>query len=149
MTDLCSSLEHFVWFATILNSLKTKCFLEIKIFCHKPIPKQYRVYLYVKKKFRKISFLLLKNNSMYLLNVLCECVCVYIYIPSLSSCHAISMDIPDPLSPCLPIVHCSWQVLRGHIPYRHRAAVCRFDLDVLLLFRPWEGVHRSASLMSS
>ena len=29
---------------------------------------------------------------------------------SLSPCCAISMDIPDPLSPPLPIVHCFWQV---------------------------------------
>ena len=32
---------------------------------------------------------------------------------SSSSCHAISIDIPDPLSPPLPIVHCYWQVLRA------------------------------------
>ena len=32
---------------------------------------------------------------------------------SSSSCRAISMDIPDPLLPCLPIVHHIWQVLRA------------------------------------
>ena len=32
---------------------------------------------------------------------------------SSSSCHAITMDIPDPLSPLLPIVHCFRQVLRA------------------------------------
>ena len=37
----------------------------------------------------------------------------------------------------------------GNISYRHRAAVCRFELDVLLFTRPCEGVHRSISLMSS
>ena len=36
----------------------------------------------------------------------------YNMIP-ISSCHAISMDIPDPLSPLLPIVHCYQQVLRA------------------------------------
>ena len=49
----------------------------------------------------------------------CECVCVHVYVSlcaSLnkysyvlwiisSSCRAVSMDIPDPLSPLLPIVH--------------------------------------------
>ena len=33
--------------------------------------------------------------------------------PSSSSCHTISMDIPDPLLPLLPIVHCSQQVLKA------------------------------------
>ena len=32
---------------------------------------------------------------------------------SLSSCHAISTDISDPLSPHLPIVHCFRQILRA------------------------------------
>ena len=33
-------------------------------------------------------------------------VCIYIYIYIyISSCHAASTDIPDPLSPLLPIVH--------------------------------------------
>ena len=32
---------------------------------------------------------------------------------SSSSHHAISTDIPDPLSPTLPIVHCFWQVFRA------------------------------------
>ena len=50
---------------------------------------------------------------------------------SSSSCRAISADIPDPLSPHLPIVHCFWQVFR--VTYRHRSAVCRFDLIVLPL----------------
>ena len=33
----------------------------------------------------------------------------YIYISS-SSCRATSTDIPDPLSPLFPIIHCLWQV---------------------------------------
>ena len=32
---------------------------------------------------------------------------------SSSSCHAVSTDIPDPLSPLLPIIHRFWQVFRG------------------------------------
>ena len=39
---------------------------------------------------------------------MCVCVC----ISSSSSCHAGSMDIPDPLSPLLPIVHRPRQVFR-------------------------------------
>ena len=45
----------------------------------------------------------------------CVCVCVYIYIYNLdssSSFRAIIMDIPDPFSPFLYIVHRSRQVLR-------------------------------------
>ena len=50
-----------------------------------------------------------------------------IYISSSSSCHAISTDI---------IATPPYRLLlsadpQGHIPYRHRAAVCRFELDVL------------------
>ena len=50
------------------------------------------------------------------------CICIslcinkdmYIYISSSSSsCNAVSMDIPDPLSPLLPIVHRLWQVFRA------------------------------------
>ena len=37
---------------------------------------------------------------------------ICIHRPNISSCHAISMDIPDPLSPPLPIVHCFRQVFR-------------------------------------
>ena len=51
---------------------------------------------------------------------------IYIYISS-SSCRAASTDIPDPLSPLLPIV------LQGYIPYPHIAAICMFELVVLLL----------------
>ena len=40
---------------------------------------------------------------------------------SSSSCHAISVDISDPLSPPLPIVD-------RFTPYLHRVAVCRFKL---------------------
>ena len=39
---------------------------------------------------------------------------IYIYISSSwSSCCAASTDIPDPLSPLLPIVHRLWQVFRA------------------------------------
>ena len=47
--------------------------------------------------------------------------------------YVISTDIPDPLSPPIPIVHCFQQVFKGYIPYLHRAAVCRFELVVLSL----------------
>ena len=42
---------------------------------------------------------------------MCVCVCVYIYI-YISSCRAASTDIPDPLSPLLPIIHRLRQVFR-------------------------------------
>ena len=46
---------------------------------------------------------------------------------SSSSSRATSMDIPDPLSPPLPIVHHLWQVFRA------TSAECMFELVVLLL----------------
>ena len=53
---------------------------------------------------------------------------IYIYISS-SSCRAGSTDIPDPLSPLLPIVHRPRQVFRT----TDIAAECMFVLVVLLL----------------
>ena len=38
---------------------------------------------------------------------------------SSSSCHAISTDLPDPLTPSFPVG------LQGYILYQHRAVVCR------------------------
>ena len=72
-----------------------------------------------------------------------------LYIPSSSSsssCRAASTDIPDPLSPLLPIVG-----PQGYIPYPHRAAVRRFELFVLLLLGHKRGSigehHMSSSLL--
>ena len=48
---------------------------------------------------------------------------------SSSSCRAASTDIPDLLSPLLPIM----AGLQGYIAYPHIAAVCMFELVVLLL----------------
>ena len=50
---------------------------------------------------------------------------IYIYISSSSSCCAISMDIPDPLSPPQPIVHCLWQVFR---------VTCRIVTELLYVY---------------
>ena len=40
---------------------------------------------------------------------------IYISSSSSSSCRAGSTDIPDPLSPLFPIVHCPRQVFRTYI----------------------------------
>ena len=45
-----------------------------------------------------------------------------------SSCHAISIDIPGPLSPPLPIVHCFRQVLR---------AISRIGTELLYVGSSW------------
>ena len=49
-----------------------------------------------------------------------------------SSCRAISTDIPDSLAtpPYHPLLPADPQ---GYIPYRHRTAVYKFELDVQLL----------------
>ena len=68
---------------------------------------------------------------------------------SSSSYRAGSTDIPDPLSPLLPIVHRPRQVFRTTTCIPHIAAECTFVLVVLLLRgRVW-GIHKSTSLMSS
>ena len=67
---------------------------------------------------------------------------------SSSSCRPASTDIPDPLSPLLPIVYRLWQVFRAtsriltELPY-----VCSSWSSCFA--RPYVGVHRSTSLMSS
>ena len=70
---------------------------------------------------------------------------IYIYIPSSSSCVA-STDIPDPLSPLLPIIHRLWQVFR---------ATSRIPISLLYVCSRWSScfclaiLNRSTSLMSS
>ena len=66
-----------------------------------------------------------------------------------SSCRAASTDIPDPLSPLLPIRSSPPAGLQSYIMYPHIAVVCMFKLVVLLLLSHMWGVHRSTSLMSS
>ena len=61
---------------------------------------------------------------------------------SSSSCRTASTEIPDPLSPLL--YHSSSQSsplagLQGYIPYPHIAAVCMFELVILLLLGPMRG----------
>ena len=67
-------------------------------------------------------------------------------ISSSSSCRAASTDIPDPLLPLLPIVHRLWQVFRA-IPSNSCSIYVRAGRPAFA--RPYVGVHRSRSLMSS
>ena len=70
------------------------------------------------------------------------------FILSSSSCRAISMDIFDPLSPPLPIVHRFRQVLRL-TPVSSLSGYILMQAGRPDFSRPWEGVYRSTSLMSS
>ena len=72
---------------------------------------------------------------------------IQIQISSSSSCRATSTDIPDPLSPLLPIIHRFWQVFRVTSRIL-TAAVCMFELVVLLLLGHMRG-SIGISLMSS
>ena len=67
---------------------------------------------------------------------------------SSSSCRTASMDIPDPLSPLLPIVHHSGRSSGLHPVSSHS---CRMYVRAghPAFARPYVGVHRSTSLMSS
>ena len=55
---------------------------------------------------REEIYLSISGNVRRVLTFVIHCICI-------SSCCAISMDIPDPLSLPLPIVHCFQQVLRA------------------------------------
>ena len=61
------------------------------------------------------------------------------------SCRAASTDIPDPLSPRLPIIH---RLRLVFIPYPHIAAVCIFELVVLLLIGHMRGSTGARHLRS-
>ena len=54
---------------------------------------------------------------VYICINICIYICIYIYIhiytSSSSSCRAVGTDIPNPLSPLLPIVHHFRQVFRA------------------------------------
>ena len=68
-----------------------------------------------------------------------------IYISSSSpSCRAASTDIPDPLSPLLPIIHRLWQVFWATSYILTYVQAGRPDFAW-----PYAVVHRSTSLMSS
>ena len=50
----------------------------------------------------------------------------------------------------LSLIYCVLAGPQGYIPYPHRAAVCTYVLAGCPAFaRPYEGVHRRTSLMSS
>ena len=65
-----------------------------------------------------------------------------------SSCRAARTDIPDPLSPLLPIIHRLWQVFRATSVSSH--SCCMYVRAGRPAFAwPCAGVHWSTSLMSS
>ena len=64
-----------------------------------------------------------------------------------SSCRAASMDIPDPLSPLLPIVHTSGRSSGLH-PVSSQSCCMYVRAGRPAFARPYVGVHRSISLMS-
>ena len=67
---------------------------------------------------------------------------------SSSSCRATGTDIPNPLSPLLPIVHRLWQVSGLH-PVSSHSCWMHVLAGRPAFARPYVGVHRSTSLMSS
>ena len=88
----------------------------------------------------KCLFQLLVQNSI-------RC-CISSSLSSSSSCRTASTDIPDPLSPLFPIIHCFWQVFRVHPVSSH--SCCMYVWAGRPAFAwSYAGVHRSTSLMSS
>ena len=61
-----------------------------------------------------------------------------------SSCHAISTDVSDPLTPALPS---SWS--SGLHPVSAQSCCTQVLAGRPAFARPWEGVHRSTALISS
>ena len=66
---------------------------------------------------------------------------------SSSSCYAKGTDIPDPLSPLLPIFHRFWQVFRATSRILTELLYVRAGRPAFT--RPYVWVHRSTLLMSS
>ena len=65
-----------------------------------------------------------------------------------SSCRAASTDIPDPLSSLLPIIHRLWQGSGLH-PVSYHSCWMYVLAGRPAFARPYVGVNRSTSLMSS
>ena len=75
-------------------------------------------------------------------------ICLLLSWKGSSSFRAASADIPDPLSPPLPIIHRFWQVFRLH-PVSSQS-YCMYVRPGRPAFAwPYAGVQRSTSLMSS
>ena len=73
---------------------------------------------------------------------------IYIYISSSSSYRAGSTDIPDPLSPLLPIVHRPSRSSGQH-PVSSHSCWMYVRAGRPAFARPCVGIHKSTSLMSS
>ena len=70
-----------------------------------------------------------------------------LYAP-ISSCRAASTDIPDPLSSLLPIIH-RLQHVSGLHPVSSHSCCMYVRAGPHAFARPYVGIHRSTSLMSS
>ena len=70
-------------------------------------------------------------------------------LSSSSSSRAASTDIPDPLSPLLPIVHRLWQVFRATSRILTELLYVCSSWSSCFFSRPYVGVRWSMSLMSS
>ena len=65
----------------------------------------------------------------YIYIYMCVCVCTYVQISSSSSCRAACADIPDRLSPFLPIIHRLRQVFR--ITTRNELVIKDINLELV------------------
>ena len=74
--------------------------------------------------------------------------CAYSSFSSSLSCHSVSTDISNPLSPPIPIVHCFGRYSRLH-PVSLQSCCIYVQVGRPAFARPCEGVHRSTSLTSS
>ena len=91
------------------------------------------------------------QNSVSFKNVINKMCLLIIYTSSSSSsssCRVASTNIPDPLSPLLPIIHRLWQVFRATSRSSH--SCCMYVRAGRLAFaRLYARVHMSTSLMNS
>ena len=113
------SISTHILFYNISNV--PKLHLETTVFCSwiecvicKPQSSTHSflcVYIYIKKLYIFIYMIIFILSLSLSLSLSLYIKFLYIYISS-SSWHAASTDIPDPLSPCLPIIHRIRQVFR-------------------------------------
>ena len=105
------------------------------------------IYLYI-HIYMHVSISILYIYICYIHTYVYTYIPRYIHISSSSSCRAARSDIPDPLSPLLPIVH-RLQWVFGATSVSSYSCCKYVRVGRPAFTRPYVRVHKSTSLMSS
>ena len=132
----------------IFSATDTLVIVTSYYWCKKKMPRQF---LIINMRITSVEYVVINikkhNHKISEFCKLAQNVCnskILSLIQSSSSCHAIRLDISEPRSPPTPYLSLLLADPQGYIKYRHRAAVCRFELDVLPLLvnvKGSTGVH--------